>query len=52
MEEEKKEIFIKDEIELISIGCNKVTNCCDWGENNIFLYSANNFIALYDTKVK
>ena len=39
-------------LSFISIGCNKVANCAQWGTNGIVAYAAGNFVALYDVEVE
>lgn len=36
------------ELSFISIGCNRIAGCSQWGKNNIFAYAAQKFVALYD----
>jgi hypothetical protein len=38
-------------LEFISIGCNRFTNCIDWGQNNLIAYGAHTFVAIYDPEV-
>lgn len=38
---------MKYSLEYLSIGCNKISGCSDWGKNGIFLYCGHRSIVLY-----
>jgi elongator complex protein 2 len=35
-------------LDFISVGCNRVTNGVDWGFNNLIVYAAHKFVAIFD----
>jgi hypothetical protein len=39
------------DIEFACVGCNRVVNALDWGENEVLAYGAHNMVALYNIHV-
>lgn len=37
-------------LDFVSLGCNKVASCADWGKDNIVAYGGGSFVGLYDVE--
>lgn len=36
----------------VSVGCNKVANCLDWGPTGLLAYGAHDQVIIYDDQVR
>lgn len=38
------------QLDFVSIGCNRVAGCTDWGQNKLLAYSGGNFVVIYNVE--
>lgn len=40
------------ETDFVSVGCNRVVNALDWGEDDLIAYGAHHTVAIYSVSVR